>query len=139
MVKRRCYAIILLLLAPVVLSSCGGVPARDPGTLSRSYDAPLARVYEAARRGFQRLDLDIFVDSTGVDSPGRQYLQGGRLSEFTGRGETVTVWLEEVGAGSTTVWIDTQKPHWVWRQAFVDWSPKMLDHIQQDIQTRKRG
>jgi hypothetical protein len=57
----------------------------------------------------------------------------------TDRSETVTVWLEDAGAGSTRVWIATQRPGWVWAPAFIDWSPKLLDHIQQDIQPRPRG
>ena len=134
MVKQCRYAIILLCLTSVVLSSCAGAPERDPDALFRFYDAPLAQVQEAAGQGLQRLNLDIFEDSTG-----RHYLQGGRHSEFTGRGETVTVWLEEADAGSTTVWIATRKPGWVWRGAFIDWSPKLFDHIQKDIRTRIRG
>ncbi len=133
--KKPCsYAIILLCLSSLVLSSCAGAPERDPHALSRAYDAPLDQVQEAARRGFQRLNLDIFEDSIG-----QHYLQGGRQSDVMDRGETVTVWLEEAGAGSTRVWITTQKPGWVWPLAFIDWSPKLLDHIQQDIQTRTRG
>lgn len=134
MVKHRRYAIVLLCLPYVVLSSCAGAPVRDPGALSRFYDAPLAQVQEAARHGFQRLNLDIFEDSTA-----QHYLQGGKQSDVTDSGETVTVWLEDAGAGSTRAWIATQKPGWVWGRAFIDWSPKLLDHIQQGIQTRTRG
>ena len=133
MAKYRCY-VILLFLCSAVLSSCAGAPARDPDALFRLYDAPLAPVQEAARQGLQRLNLDIFEDGTG-----RYYLQGGRHSELTGRSETVMVWFEEAGAGPTTVWIATRKPGWVWGGAFIDWSPKLFDHIQQDIQTRTRG
>lgn len=134
MMKPCWYAIILWCLTSLALSSCAGAPERDPDALSRAYDAPLAQVQEAARHGFQRLNLDILEDS-----PGQHYLQGGKQSDVMGRGETVTVWLEDTGAGSTRVWIATQKPGWVWPPAFIDWSPKLLDHIQQDIQTRTRG
>lgn len=126
-------ALILLCLTSVAVSSCAGAPVREPGTLSRLYDAPLAQVQEAARHGFQRLNLDIFEDSTD-----QRYLHGGKRSDVTDSGETVTVWLEDSGAGATRAWIDTQQPGWVWRGAFVDWSPKLLDHIQQDLQTRTR-
>lgn len=121
---------VLLCLMPVVLSSCAAAPVRGTGALSRLYDAPLAQVQEAARHGFQRLNLDIFEDSTH-----QHYLQGGKQSDVTDSGETVTVWLEEDGAGATRVWIDTRQPRWVWRGAFLDWSPKLLDHIRQEIQT----
>ncbi|MEP6888643.1 MAG: hypothetical protein ABI945_10035 [Nitrospirales bacterium] len=133
MMKPCWYAIILLCLTSLVLSSCVGAPERDPDALSRAYDAPLAQVQEAARNGFQRLNLDILEDSSD------HYLQGGKQSDVTGRGETVMVWLEDAGAGSTRVWIATQKPGWVWGQTCIDCSPKLLDHIQQDIQTRTRG
>jgi hypothetical protein len=134
MVKHYWYAVILLLLTSVGVSACARAPVRDSDGLSRSYDAPLTQVQDAARHGFQRLNLDIFEDG-----PDRHYLHGGRHSEFTDRGETITVWLEDAGTGSTRVWIDTQKPGWVWGRAFIDWSPKLLDHIQQDIQTPTRG
>lgn len=126
-------SLICLLLYYVVFSSCAGPPRPHSSTVSRSYEAPLAQVYEAARRGFQRLNLNILEGSAD-----RHYLKGGRYAEFADGGERVQVWLEDVGAGYTRVWIDTEKGRWVLDGAYVDWSPKLFDHIQQEVQLSKR-
>ncbi len=116
-----------LFIVCVALSSCAGTPNRGSDTPSRSYDAPIGKVYGAAVKAFQNLGLEIFQENRD-----KGYVEGGRRPGFARGAETVGVFLENTGPNKTTVSIDNKKAPWGLLFA-EDWTPKLFDQIEQEL------
>jgi len=111
----------------MAMSSCASTPSGGSDTPSRSYDAPIEKVYGAAVRAFQNLGLEIFQENKD-----KGYVEGGRKVGLFRGAETVGVSLESTGPNKTTVSIDNRKALFGYVFA-VDWTPKLFDQIEQEL------